>query len=438
MNSDIPHYDYIIIGAGPGGYELAAGLSGEGKSVALVEKDRLGGTCLNRGCIPTKCLCASADALSAVKEASRFGVICNVPQIDFTAVRRRMDEVVTTLGEGVKALLAKTDIYEAEGSLLGNGRVAADGKILEADRIVIATGSRPAVLPVPGAEHALTSDELLALEALPQSAVIIGGGVIGIEFASIMAAMGVEVTVVEYCKEILPGFDADIAKRLRTMLSRKGMTFITGAEVSAIRENGKEVCYNGRKGEASVWADISVMAVGRRPVLPDGLDTAGVELTQRGFIKVDTLMRTSAEGIYAIGDVNGLCMLAHAASAQGRIVAGETVDLDVIPSAVFCKPEAAMVGLGEDACKARGLECRCVKSNFAANGKALAMGEAEGLAKIIYRPDDGRLTGMQIIGPHAADLIAECAALLHSRATLSDLRSLIHAHPTLSEVLAIG
>lgn len=435
MNSE--RYDYIIIGAGPAGYELAAGLSNDGKRVALVEKDSLGGTCLNRGCIPTKCLCATADALTVAREAARFGVECQPPTLDFTAVRNRVDRVVATLADGIKTLLAKTDLYHGEARLLGNGCVDVNEQLIEGDRIVIATGSRPAVLPVPGAEYALTSDELLSIEQLPASAVIIGGGVIGIEFASVLCAMGVDVTVVEYCKEILPGFDSDVAKRLRTMLSRKGISFVTGAEVTAIRDEGHEVCYKNRKGETSVWADMSVMAVGRRPVLPTGLDAAGVELTQRGFIKVDCDMLTSADGIYAIGDVNGLCMLAHAASAQGRIVAGEEVDLDVIPSAVFCKPEAAMVGLGEDACAARGIACKSIKRNFAANGKALAMGEAEGMAKIVYSPDDGLLLVMQIVGPHAADLIAECAALLHCRATLDTLHSLIHAHPTLSEVLAV-
>lgn len=435
MNSE--RYDYIIIGAGPGGYELAAGLANDGKRVALIEKDSLGGTCLNRGCIPTKCLCASADALTSAREAARFGVECQAPTLNFTAVRRRVDQVVATLADGIKALIAKTDLYRGEARLLGNGCVDVNGQLIEADRIVIATGSRPAVLPVPGAEYALTSDELLAIEQLPESAVIIGGGVIGIEFASVLCAMGVDVTVVEYCKEILPGFDSDVAKRLRTMLSRKGISFVTGAEVTAIRDEGHEVCYKNRKGETSVWADISVMAVGRRPVLPEGLEAAGVELTQRGFIKVDCDMLTSADGIYAVGDVNGLCMLAHAASAQSRIVAGEEVDLDVIPSAVFCKPEAAMVGLGEDACAARGIACKSIKRNFASNGKALAMGENEGMAKIVYSPDDGLLLGMQIVGPHAADLIAECAALLHCRATLDTLHSLIHAHPTLSEVLAV-
>lgn len=435
MNSE--RYDYIIIGAGPGGYELAAGLANDGKRVALIEKDSLGGTCLNRGCIPTKCLCASADALTTAREAARFGVECQAPTLNFTAVRRRVDQVVATLADRIKALLTKTDLYRGEARLLGNGRVDVNGQQIEADRIVIATGSRPAVLPVPGAEYALTSDELLAIEQLPESAVIIGGGVIGIEFASVLCAMGVDVTVVEYCKEILPGFDSDVAKRLRTMLSRKGISFVTGAEVTAIRDEGHEVCYKNRKGETSVWADISVMAVGRRPVLPEGLEAAGVELTQRGFIKVDCDMLTSADGIYAVGDVNGLCMLAHAASAQSRIVAGEEVDLDVIPSAVFCKPEAAMVGLGEDACAARGIACKSIKRNFASNGKALAMGEDEGMAKIVYSPDDGLLLGMQIVGPHAADLIAECAALLHCRATLDTLHSLIHAHPTLSEVLAV-
>lgn len=430
-------YDYIIIGAGPGGYKLAAGLADRGLKVAIVEKDSLGGTCLNRGCIPTKCLCASADVLTSAKEASRFGVNCSGISLDFSAVRARIAEVVSTLGEGVRALLAKTTVYNGEARLLGDRRVAVGDEILGADKIVIATGSRPAILPVEGAEHALTSDELLALENLPESIVIIGGGVIGIEFASVLNAMGVDVTVVEYCKEILPGFDSDIAKRLRTMLGRRGINFIVGAEVTAIRAEGKEVCYRNRKGEDSVWADMSVMAVGRRAVLPEGIEDAGIELTPRGFIKVAPDMSTSAPGIYAVGDVNGICMLAHAAYAQGHIVAGDESDVQVIPSAVFCKPEAAMVGLGEDECKSLQIPCKSIKKSFASNGKALAIGESEGVAKIVYNPENGYLLGFQIIGPHAADLIAECAALLHCNASINQLASLIHAHPTLSEVLAI-
>lgn len=439
------NFDDIIIGAGPGGYSLAAGLAARGRNVALVERDQLGGTCLNRGCIPTKCLCASADRLLKVSTAARLGIVTDRPTVDFTAVRRHLDQVVATLRQGVATEVSNATVIKGEARLLGGGRVLvnapADTATGSADteytasRIIIATGSAPAILPVAGAERALTSDDLLQLTQLPQSVSIIGGGVIGIEFASILNALGCDVSVIEYCREILPGFDPDMAKRLRSYLSRRGINFVTGATVTAIND-GREVVFESRKGDGSVWADMVLMAVGRRAVVPEGCTEAGVQLTDKGFIKVDRQMATTAEGIYAIGDVTGLCMLAHAAEAQAAVILGESVNTDIIPSAVFCEPEAAMVGKGEEACKTAGIDCRSVKGNFAGNGKALAMDETDGAVKITYSPADGRLLGMQIIGPHAADLIAECAALLYVHATIDDLRhGLVHAHPTLSEVL---
>ena len=313
--------------------------------------------------------------------------------------------------------------------------MTVDGEELTADRIIIATGSKPARLDIPGAEFAVTSDEFLSLTDVPQRVAIIGGGVIGLEFASILAAFGREVTVIEFRKEILPPFDSEIAKRLRMTLSRRGIKFLTSTRVVAI-EKGLHIIYEGKKGKDSLDCDLAVMAVGRRPVLPEGTASAGIELNERGFITVNELMETSVPGICAVGDVNGLCMLAHAASAQARRAIGSDVNLDVIPSAVFTTPEAAMVGMTEDAARSKDYDIMIGKASFAANGKALAMGEGDGTIKIIFARESGFILGCHILGPHAADLIAEVAALMFGMTTHEELADeLVHGHPTLSEVI---
>lgn len=427
--------EFIIIGAGPGGYEIAAELADKGHSVTLIERDKLGGTCLNRGCIPTKCLCASASVAVTLSDASRFGVETGEIKTDYSKAASRIPEVVEQLTSGIEAMLGKVNIVKGEAVLKGNHVIDVNGAEYSADNIIIATGSTPASLNIPGASLAVNSDEFLALTEIPQRVAIIGGGVIGIEFASVLASFGREVTVIEYCKEILPPFDAEIAKRLRTILTRRGIKFITGAAVKAI-EHGLRVVYEGKKGTDAVECDLAVMAVGRRPVIPKGIEAEGIELTERGFIKVDELMQTTAEGIYAVGDVNGLCMLAHAASAQARRAVGSDVNLDIIPSAVFSIPEAAMVGMTEDQAKAKGYDIMIGKASYASLGKALAMGEDAGTVKIIFARESGFILGCHIIGAHASDLIAEVAALMFGMTTREELaEELVHGHPTLSEIL---
>lgn len=439
------NYDLIIIGGGPGGYELAADRAARGQRVALIERDSLGGTCLNRGCIPTKCLCASAETIHTVRDAEAFGVDIPTFTIDYSRAAERMHAVVGNLRAGIEQLLRGVDVINAEARLSAGDNeecpinVHAGEKVLTARQIIIATGSHPASLPIPGAELAIDSDRVLALDTLPDSAAIIGGGVIGMEFASILNAFGVDVTVIEYCKEILPPFDSDIAKRLRTILQRRGIKIVTSAAVSAITgEPGKlRVTYTGRKGEESTEASAAVMAVGRRPTLPPGCEEVGIQLTERGYIKVDSAMRTSVPGVYAAGDVNGLCMLAHAAAAQARVAAGEEVDLSLVPSAVFTLPETAMVGATEDALKASQKQYAVAKSMFGANGKALAMGKGEGLVKVLYDPSTRKILGVHVLGPHASDIVAESAALIYAGVTVDDVAvRLIHGHPTLSEALS--
>ena len=427
--------EFIIIGGGPGGYEVAAELAAAGRKVTLIERALLGGTCLNRGCIPTKCLCASASAAMTVAGAAAFGVDVTSFTTDYGRAAQRAAGVMDQLRGGIEAMLRDVEVIKGEASLKPGKIVTVNGEELTADRIIIATGSKPARLDIPGAEFAVTSDEFLSLTDVPQRVAIIGGGVIGLEFASILAAFGREVTVIEFRKEILPPFDSEIAKRLRMTLSRRGIKFLTSTRVVAI-EKGLHIIYEGKKGKDSLDCDLAVMAVGRRPVLPEGTASAGIELNERGFITVNELMETSVPGICAVGDVNGLCMLAHAASAQARRAIGSDVNLDVIPSAVFTTPEAAMVGMTEDAARSKDYDIMIGKASFAANGKALAMGEGDGTIKIIFARESGFILGCHILGPHAADLIAEVAALMFGMTTHEELADeLVHGHPTLSEVI---
>lgn len=428
--------DIIIIGGGPGGYETAAEAAARGKKVILFERDRLGGTCLNRGCIPTKCLCATAKRLHDIRTAASLGISTANAAVDYNAVRNRIAEVTSTLREGIEGILGNVEVIKAEARLAPGPTVEAGGESYTATSIIIATGSSPAALKVPGAETALDSDGVLALEAVPESMVIIGGGVIGLEFASVFAGFGCTVTVLEYCTEVLPGFDRDIAKRLRSSLSRRGIEIVTGAEVTAI-DSGRSVTYLRKGKEKTVHAACVVAAVGRRPVVPEGLDTLGIDRDGRGYIACDSHYETNVPGVYAIGDVNGRCMLAHAASAQGRVVLGEEVDMDVMPAVVFTDPECASVGLTSEQTADSDREYTVVRLPYGSNGKALASGEADGVLKLIADKDSGLIAGCHCVGAHAADLIAEAAVAMNGGVTARELAiRCIHAHPTISELLS--
>ena len=433
--------DLLIIGAGPGGYETAVEAAAHGKTVTLIERDLAGGTCLNRGCIPTKALCRSAEAAMTIAAAEEFGLSSVTATVDFPAVMERKNRIVSELREGVGTLLKTVNVIKGEARFKSPSVVEVDGIDYTAPEIIIATGSAPALLPVEGKELCMTSDEILSLEKLPASLCVIGGGVIGMEFASIFVAFGVEVTVVEYCKEILPPFDAEIAKRLRMSLKRRGINVITGAEVKSITE-GPVVHYSVKGKEKTVEAEAVLMAVGRKPVIPEGLADAGAVIN-RGAVCVNDDMSVIFEDgrepsdvrLYAIGDVNGRCMLAHAAVMHGKVALGLAGLTDVIPSAVFTSPECAMVGLTEEKCIELGRNIRIGKATFRANGKALAMGEPEGLAKVIVDADTDEILGCHICGAHAADLVQEVATAMQSGLKSSAIRSTVHAHPTLGEVV---
>lgn len=436
-------FDIIIIGAGPGGYETAADAAAHGLTVAIVERDQMGGTCLNRGCIPTKALCRNAEVVNLMRESEVWGVKTGEIAFDYAPVFERKEAVVKQLREGVEMLMGAPGItaIKGEASLKDANTVVVNGEEYQAKSIIIATGSAPRGLPIPGAELAMTSDDILAMETLPKSLCIVGGGVIGMEFAAVFSTFGVEVTVIEYCKEILPPFDKDVAKRLKTVLSKRGIKIITSAAVNGITqgEDGMTVTYELKGKPQSVTAEKVLMSVGRQPVLPQGLDTVGITVGRRG-IEVDDNMMTNVPGVYAIGDVNGRMMLAHAASAQGQralhaiMGKADNIKLDIVPSAVFTVPELAMVGLTEEQCAEKGLDVTVKKAFFRSNGKAVSMNETDGLLKMIVDNATRQIVGCHICGAHAADLIQEVVTAMNAGATVDLLATSIHGHPTLSEV----
>lgn len=426
-------YDLIVIGSGPGGYATAAEAARMGRRTMIVERDELGGTCLNRGCIPTKALCRSAEVAMTVASAAGYGVHVSGVTLDYTRAVARKDEVVAALREGVALKLKDVDVVRGDARFVAPRVVEINGEEYGATQIIVATGSRAAVLDIPGASYAVDSDFMLQCSELPQSLVIVGGGVIGMEFASVLCAFGVEVTVLEYCPEILPGFDRDVAKRLRMAMKRRGVTVVTGAQVTSISED-LTVTYLVKGKEKSVSGSMVLMAVGRRAAIPEGLEEQGVRI-ERGFIATDSNMATDIPGVYAVGDVNGRCMLAHAATAQGRVALGLDQPLDPVPAAVFTTPECAMTGLTEEACEASGIDYATGSAIYRANGKALASGEADGLVKVIVTPDGSRILGCHICGAHAADLIQEVAVAQCAGLSAAEVARCIHGHPTLSELV---
>jgi len=461
----------IIIGAGPGGYETALLAAKRGVEVVLVESGHVGGTCLNEGCIPTKAFCRNAEVIDGLKNAETFGVTGLSYSFDFKAVTARKNAVVEQLRGGVEGLLGHRLITFVRGKAMFkdqhtivvtpspssfiSSEVEESPQEYTADYIIIATGSVSASLPIPGANlpGILTSREILDLEEIPKRLCVIGGGVIGLEFASIFRSFGSEVTVLEYCKDILPRFDTDLAKRLKQSLGKRGIDIITQAQVMSISENDGvySVSYLRKGKEGVVVTDSVLMAVGRRAALESlNLADVGIECSRSG-IQVNDVMQTNIPHIYAVGDINGKMMLAHAATFQGIVALdhmmgiNNDIDLSVMPAAVFTCPEAATVGLTEDECKNRGIPVRCLKSFFRANGKAVTMGETDGFCKVVVaaEPEEGmespyesgRVLGCHLYGPHASDIVQEACAMITRKATLEEFSSVIHTHPTLAEVL---
>jgi len=444
-----------IIGAGPGGYETAVRASRLGMEVTIVSDGPVGGTCLNEGCIPTKSFCRNAEILEDLSDASAFGIDGLDYSFDFHKVVERKNAVVSQLRSGVEFLLKGKNITLKYGkaSFKDGHTVMVNGEEIASDRIIIATGSYPASLPIPGSdmEGVMTSTEILDIESVPKRLCIIGAGVIGLEFASVFRTFGSEVTVLEFCKDILPRFDVDMSKRLKQCLLKKGIRIETSASVQGISKDDEglmKVGYVKNGQNAEVLADKVLMAVGRRANVGSlNLSDAGIGFTAKG-IAVNADMQTNVPNIYAIGDVNGGVMLAHVATFQGyralNHISGvkDNIDFSIVPAAVFTNPEVAVVGRTEEDCKEEGIDFKCLKSSFRANGKAISMDSPEGFCKVLIAGDSvrdpfrpGQILGCHMFGAHSSDIIQEVCALMNQGASADDFRNIIHAHPTLGEVL---
>lgn len=444
--------DIIIIGSGPGGYRAAEYAAHKGLSVTIIEAEQAGGTCLNRGCIPTKTLCRNAEIIDTLRQADTFGMTASF-DIDFGRIKERKNMVVDQLRSGVVSLMSQPGITFVQGfaRMADSHSVAVGDDVYAADNIIIATGSSPKMPPFSGTDlpGVVDSNGMLDIDHIPQRLCIIGAGVIGMEFASVFSSFGSQVTVVEYLKECLPTLDSDIAKRLRQSIGKRGVDFYMQSAVSEIKESVSAdanrtltVCYDRKGKPMQIEADTVLIATGRRPNI-DGLDLekAGVEYTPKG-ITTDNDFHTTASNVFAIGDVNGRCMLAHAATFQGIHVVNsilgiqDNIRFDVMPSAIFTYPEAASVGLSEDLLKTDGRNYECRKGFYRANGKALAMNETDGMLKLLVDTDDDRrIVGCHAFGSHSADIVQEVTALINRHATLADLADIIHIHPTLGEIL---
>lgn len=450
MNGEV---DVVIIGGGPGGYVAAIKAAHLGLKAVLVEKDKLGGVCLNRGCIPTKALVSTAELLNHLQRAGEFGIQVKDYSIDFPAIMKRKDLITRRLSSGVEQLMKANQVRVArgEGQIIEPGKVeitdtAGQKEVIKTKNIIIATGSKVMKLPIPGIENegVITSDEALSLSELPSKMLIIGGGVVGIEFAGIFKALGVEVTVVEMLPRILLPIDEEIAYRLTQILKRKGIEILTGCKVQGIKKNHQnlEVLVSTSEGEKRLEIEKVLLAAGRVPELGNiDVQRLGIEL-EKGAIKVDEKMRTNIPGIYAVGDVVSKIMLAHVASREGIVaienISGKEVLMDykVVPNCVFSMPEVASVGLTEEEARKENNNIKVSKFPFMANGKALGMGETEGMVKIIADADTSELLGLHILGVHASDLIAEGTLALSMEATAFEIVNTIHAHPTLAEAIA--
>jgi len=438
-----------ILGAGPGGYVAAVRARQLGADVTLVEMDKLGGVCLNCGCIPSKALLRSADLTRAAQELADFGVQASFQGVDWLAVQRRKERVVSQLVKGVEFLMKSNGVrvVTGRGRLVDAHTLSVDtgGKeeVVAADKLVIATGSSPAVLPLPGLQppDVLTSTDLLAIERIPDSLAIIGGGVISSEFADLFNAMGTKVTVLEMLPRLVPLEDEEIsAELLRIFKRRKIECFVDARVTGAVARDGKRAVQFQHEGkEKEVEAEAVLSAVGRTPnVAGLGLEEVGVELERR-HIKVNARMETNVPGVYAIGDCIGGYLLAHVASAEGKVAVANALGGDAemayhaIPSAVFTHPEIGSTGMTEAQAKERGFDVKVGRFPFRASGRALAEGVRDGFVKLVADAATGKLLGGHIIGHHATDIVHEVVLAVHSGQTAEYVGEVIHGHPTLAE-----
>ncbi len=450
-------YDLAIIGGGPGGYVAALRAGRYGLKTILIEEKDLGGTCLNRGCVPTKAMLHTGGLLEKAKHAARFGVIVEGAKIDLPAMYAHRDKVVKQLKGGVASLLkaAGVEIVNSRAGFTGPKSLSVGGlaggsstgdRGIEAENIIIATGSVPAVPPIPGLDSVeyWTSDTLLGTTPeIPESIIILGGGVIGVESATILNDLGAKVTVLEMMDQLLPKTDPDIAALLRKSLKKQGIKVHTGVKVESVSGSDGAVTatFSSEGGKGDVSANILMVATGRKAYAEGlGLENAGVTV-ERGAVPVDNAMRTNIPGVYAIGDVTGRWQPAHAASAMGLIAVDHITgrknytNMDVVPVCVYTRPELSSVGLTEKEASRKGYTTKVGLFRFAGNSKAVISGETDGFVKIVADEETGAVLGGHLIGPEATDLVAEITLAIKSELTLEEIGSTIHPHPTISEAV---
>lgn len=443
-------FDVLVIGGGPGGYVAAIRAAKNGAKTALVERKEFGGTCLNIGCIPTKTLIAGVDVYHKARHAMEFGVkISGEVSPDWEAMLARKDSVIKTLRGGIGSLLkaAGVTVFKGHGAFTGRKTVkVVDGEggeveEITANKIIIASGSETLVPGfIPKGKRVITSTELLSIPEIPKSLLILGGGVIGCEFACLFAELGTKVTIVEMLDSIMPNIDRETSRVVAAQMQKMGIEIMNGKPLGDLKADDKGVI--GKVGDLTVSADYLLVSIGRKPAL-EGMNLAasGVKTNERGWIPVDSSCRTNVPGIFAIGDATGSWQLAHAASAMGVVAADvacgkkNAFDGSLVPGCIFTSPEIGSVGKSQEQCDKEGIETRVGKFPFAALGKAMAINETVGFCKIIADAKTDQILGVHIVGPHATDLIAEACPALHLEITAKELGKAIHAHPTLGEAM---
>lgn len=438
--------DLLVIGGGPGGYVAAIRARQLGMTVALAEQDALGGTCLNRGCIPTKAYYKNAEVLRTLQRLEEYNVQGGSFQFDMSGARLRKELIVCKLVGSVESLLKANGVEVIRGKafILDASTVMIGEQEMKCRRILIAAGSEPASLPIPGTDlpGVVSSNELLAVDKVPERLVIIGGGVIGMEFACIFNAFGSKVTVYEYAPGILSTLDSELVKRMNVFLKRQGIEIQTSAEVQKIEsvDGHLLITAQNKKGQLQSEADLVLLSAGRKAAIEDLALPELKIATDKGFIQVNDDYETSVAGIYAIGDVIGGQMLAHVASEEGIAAVERMAGLNsqvhyhAVPACIFTFPEIASVGMTEEQARQAGISYRTGKFQFAGNGKAVTLGETDGLVKVIADQDD-TIIGVHILGPHASDLILEATTMVKSRMRIEEIKGTIHPHPTLGESL---
>ncbi|MDN9008887.1 dihydrolipoyl dehydrogenase [Brevibacillus laterosporus] len=442
-------YDIVVIGGGPGGYVAAIRASKEGKKVALIEQDHLGGTCLNRGCIPSKALLKHAEMIHAIRDASKYGIEVGEIRLSLPKMMLRKNRVINQLRGGIAHLLrtGKIDLYHGKGEIQSDQIVEITGdkpERIKAGSIIIATGSSPAVPPIEGLEQVAyhTSDTIFDLEEIPASLAIIGGGVIGVECASIFESLGTKVTIIEKADRILATEDEMASQLLTKHASKMGIAIRTKAKIAAVKALGSQkhlMIYNEAGTKQNVVAEEILVAIGRRPNLSA---SANLSLDMDGpFIKVNARMETSVPNLYAIGDVVGNWQLAHVASAEGIVAAlnasGQAKDMKyhIVPRCIYTYPEIASVGLSEREAKEKGFQVKTSMHQLAVNGKALASGQTEGFVKLIADETYGEIVGAVMVGPHVTEMISQISAYMQLEGTVEEMANLIFPHPAVSEGL---